>query len=92
MLGLSDILAVLDRWPTWKALKEAPARIEALEKRLSALEASPTNPETVCPVDGTQMKWEGEVPSRHFGVFGQMDETWRCPACGLARIVQRKPG
>ncbi|KAG5716814.1 hypothetical protein E4T56_gene17452, partial [Termitomyces sp. T112] len=38
---LSDILALLDKWPLWKRMTEAPSRIDDLEKRLAALEATP---------------------------------------------------
>jgi hypothetical protein len=41
MSVLDDVLKALDRWSEWKKMREAPARIDALEARLSALEKAP---------------------------------------------------
>ena len=39
MLSIQDLLALLDHWPLWKRVKESPARLDALEKRIADLEA-----------------------------------------------------
>jgi hypothetical protein len=38
MIGVSDVLAVLDRIPAWKALIALPKRVADLESRLAAIE------------------------------------------------------
>jgi len=82
---LSEILALLDKWPEWKRVREAPARIDALEKRLAALEVAPK------AAAGKQCLACGEPASRRtsskkdpgpFGMMGAKIETWTCGACG----------
>lgn len=38
MVNLDTILKLLDRWPAWKRLTDLPGQVEALERRIAALE------------------------------------------------------
>ncbi len=38
MLSLKDLLAVLDRWDTWKRMRETPDRLDAMESRVADLD------------------------------------------------------
>ena len=51
---LSSILAALDRWEEWKAMRATPQRIEELEKRLAVLEelVGGRRPGDACPKCG----------------------------------------
>jgi transcription elongation factor Elf1 len=49
MISISDILAILDKIPIWKKLKEMPSKIESLEKRIAELENKTLKPNEVCP-------------------------------------------
>ncbi|MEP3114125.1 hypothetical protein [Nisaea sp.] len=41
MIGVKDLLSVLDRWDKWKRIQQAPERIDELETRLAeALEGA----------------------------------------------------
>lgn len=48
--GMGDILSLLDRIPIWKRVKELPDKVEALEKRIAAMEAKPKLP--ICEACG----------------------------------------
>lgn len=39
MTVLAEITELLRRWDVWKRVEEAPARIDALEKRIAELES-----------------------------------------------------
>jgi hypothetical protein len=43
------MLALLDKIPIWKQLKELPQRVESLEKRIAELENKPISTGDVCP-------------------------------------------
>lgn len=92
MLGLSDILRLLDHWPKWKDLTGLPARVQALEERLKALEASKPPSPTDCPAGHGAMAFVSERPDPTFGVVGVKLRLWRCPTCGFETEVERKPG
>ena len=84
MVSVSDILAILDKVPLWKSLKALPARMDALEKRLAALEgmgnAVPGRP---CPDCGAKaLRRTSSVPHPTFHMLGTQLETWTCQACG----------
>lgn len=70
MFSVSDILKLLDQIPIWRSLKALPERVEALEQRISHLEAELERrpPPELCPLCQGEMKlskveahWSGEV-------------------------------
>ncbi len=83
-LSASDILKILDKLPLWKTLATLPARLDALEKRLAALEgksAKGAAGQVNCPACGEIMKFAGERPDPIFGEMGMKQHDFRC-ACG----------
>lgn len=42
--GLDDILKLLDRWGEWRRMRDAPTRIDELEKRVQELEQKLVGP------------------------------------------------
>jgi hypothetical protein len=53
MAVLSEITDILKRWDVWKRVEEAPARIDALEKRIAELESRLQRaPGEACPACG----------------------------------------
>ena len=75
MALLGDILNALDRMKGWKEMQAAPARIDALEKRLAALESAIASRPAVdaCPkCGGGQLRLKSEdsarPPLNHAGI------------------------
>ncbi len=96
MSTLSDIIALLDRWPKWKELAALPERVQALEARLQALEgktgARPLGP-TDCPKCRTPLEFVSEKPHEHFGDIGGLKvHTLRCATCGMQVEREFDPG
>lgn len=89
MAVLSDILALLDKWPLWKRMTEAPSRIDDLEKRLAALEATPKRaPGKTCKACGEPaMRLTASVADPIMGDLGAKVETWTCSACSFAENI-----
>jgi hypothetical protein len=86
MSAVSDILALLDRWPKWKAITGAPDRIDALEKRIGAREGAGTPKLTggvtlPCPICGKTMKIVKVTPHHIFGDVGVQQRDFLCE-CG----------
>lgn len=86
MAVLKDILAILDKWPTWRRMTEAPDRIEKLEKRMSELEdhlsAKPRG--EMCPICVTgNLKVVKVSEDRDFGFAGVQRHDMECsnPSC-----------
>lgn len=90
MAILSEILALLDKWPEWKRVREAPARLDALEKRMALLEQkAPVTAGRPCPACGQPaMRRTGVKPDPMFGDMGVKLETWTCASCGGTDEVQ----
>ncbi len=85
MLTVSDMLKILDNVPVWKTLVTLPRRVEALEKRLAALEAKPAAPDwKTCARCGGAMAVTAEKPDPVFGDAGKKIFDLRCGACGHA--------
>ncbi|WP_145700375.1 hypothetical protein [Azospirillum baldaniorum] len=90
--GLKDLLALLDHWPAWKRIVQAPDRIEELEKRLAELEEKPIFPS--CPHCGrpawqmTESKPAGRLPDQ---IKGHRDLRFRCLDCGFEDVIRRVP-
>ena len=55
MVGLGDIVDLLKRWDRWRRIDETPERVDALEKRITELEARLQRaPGSACPACGEQ--------------------------------------
>jgi multidrug resistance efflux pump len=78
-----DILAILDKIPIWKKVQEAPARIDALEKRIAELEAKLARaPGEACPKCG-ELEFRTVKTAAHpqLGVAGAVNRFLKCGAC-----------
>lgn len=81
-----DIMKALEALPIWKRLSGLPDRVDALERRLAALEASAS----ATPSSGTCKFCHGplrvidERPDPIFGNLGHKQLTLKCqnPSCG----------
>lgn len=97
MFGPKDLLALLDKIPAWKALGEAPARLDALEKRVAALELRLERcPGAACPKCGAlAMRFESAVGHRLQNTPEAFRiERWTCQECGYAdtrQVMERRP-
>ena len=81
-----DILALLDKIPIWRRVQETPARVDALEKRVAALEAKLARaPGETCPSCGDQaMRVKSSQPAKHgLGSLGVREYLYECEACGF---------
>lgn len=83
---LSDILALLDRWPKWKAINSTPERLDALEKRFAELQekAQPTPilEGRECPVCGAALTLISEHDDVHLDAPVKVHELC-CVPCGF---------
>lgn len=79
---LTDVLAAFDRWGEWKRMREAPDRIDELEKRLAALEAGPTGRECKACFKPAMRRSKVEPLYGPLGRLGAKQETWTCSECG----------
>jgi hypothetical protein len=49
MFSLKDLNELLDKMPLWKKMKESPARIDALDKRIISIEKRLSGSGDICP-------------------------------------------
>jgi hypothetical protein len=93
MVGVSDIVALLELWPGWKRVRDAPARVDALEERLAAVEWLAS-----VPADARcQRCWKGimcvthDTPDALLGAAGAVRRHRKCdaPGCGFEDFVMR---
>jgi len=92
---LADILSALDRWDEWKAMRAAPARIDALEKRLAALE-EPTKrgPGKLCEKCGAYAMIPGLARPTTIVALqaaGVEDVPWKCHECDHEIVKRSSP-
>ncbi len=91
---LEDILKALDRIPNWKRIQESPKQIEALERRIAALEQLKTLPAgDRCPSCGAMTyKLTRSTPSPEpWGSMGARQDHYQCSACQYQDTVERNP-
>jgi len=88
-MSVSDIIALLENIPAWKKIKELPAKIEALEKRVEQLEnqlkrhhLSPSG--LNCPSCGSvNYRVLSSKKDKTFGALGAKEQTLRCDDCSF---------
>jgi hypothetical protein len=86
--GLDDVLKLLDRWGEWKRMREAPARLDELEKRVAAAEnllAGKAPPE-YCRLCGARAARIGHSSYDKSIII----ERWDCAACTNSDFRHRK--
>ena len=90
---LSDILAALDRWAEWKSIRESPAKIEALEKRIVELETRLQRaPGKACPSCGDlAFRVERSEPRPGWEEFAARQHHWKCGSCGYTDVRKETP-
>ena len=85
MKAVDDVLSILEKWPAWKRITEAPARLDALEAQLQTLEKELVRQRSrkICPFCGS-FSWHMEWSSHptEFEEMSWRDETWACESCG----------
>jgi hypothetical protein len=86
---LDSILSLLDKWPAWKRITQAPERVEALERRIAAIETklqrAPGDACRYCGAWAVRLVEERRDPI--MGAAGVMRQTVRCEECGKTREV-----
>jgi len=88
-----EILAALRNWPLWKRMTDTPNRLDALERRLAALEQGSSRIEeeiTIggksCPSCGAADFEISETDSGdEFALSGTRKVTRTCRVCGYSR-------
>ena len=84
MIALRDLLALLDKVPVWKSMKEIPDRVDKLEQRIADLESRLSRaPGEACPACG-EYAMRLHTKGRVVGSFPMERRTdvWECGACG----------
>ena len=90
MAALDNVLTILDKFPLWRRMKEAPDKLDTLEKRVAELEEKlgDTWPADVCKFCGARaarMVWS--VPHEK----GLTRQDWKCGECEHTEVRTIKP-
>lgn len=91
--GLSDLVALMDRWGVWKEVRANAERVPNLEKRLAALEGRLERaPGEACPKCGAlDFRTERTTPHDKFGHMGVIDRHLKCASCGHTETKMETP-
>ena len=94
MAILSEITELLRRWDVRRRVEAAPDRIDALEKRVAALEQRPNLP--ICEKCGIgYMRLDRtEAPRGHFKVFegiGMQVKIYKCDNDNCGMEIRKEP-
>ena len=87
--GLSDLVAMMDRWGIWKEVRANADKVPALEQRIAALEERLQRaPGEACPKCGAlEFLTEKTAPSTGpFRALGAIDRHLKCGACGHTEV------
>jgi hypothetical protein len=93
--GLSDMVALLDRWSVWKDVRTNADKVPALEERIAALEERLARaPGAACPKCGAlEFRTEKTVPTAGpFRAVGAIDRHLKCGACDHTEIHMETAG
>jgi hypothetical protein len=85
MSTVDSILDLLNKWPKWKRITEAPDRVDELTRRLATLEGKLLRaPGDACPKCGA-LDFRVESSKRHpmMGDMGVIVRTMRCGDCSF---------
>ncbi|CAM5218229.1 hypothetical protein CDEF62S_00372 [Castellaniella defragrans] len=88
---IEDVLKALERIPVWKRVTKLPDEMDALQKRVAALEAKlGPKPGGQCPKCGEMsMRLISSAPHPEFGFAGAKRDTLRCESCGFEETRDR---
>jgi hypothetical protein len=91
---VSSILKLLEQWPAWRRITQAPAEIDALRRRVEMLEATlraPGRRADECPACHS-LTWRivGNRKDADFGDMGVSYDQWRCSTCGRTQEVEAR--
>lgn len=92
-MGLcEDIMKTLERIPVWKRVKELPSEVDALRKRIEAIEKRLDGGSgKLCPACGSpKFKLESSLPDPHLGRIGVLNDHFACLECGHQKTQQRE--
>ena len=82
--SVKDIIAILDKVPLWKQLKELPGKVEALEKRVAELEGAPESTGEMCPrCKRDTFELISTEPDPVFGQMGVQQRLYQCSSCAF---------
>jgi predicted nucleic-acid-binding Zn-ribbon protein len=87
--GLSDLIALMDRWGIWKEVRTNADKVPELERRLAALEERLQRaPGDACPKCGAlEFRTEQVTPTKgHFSALNAKDRHLKCGACGHTEV------
>ena len=85
MFSIKDLNELLDKMPLWKKMKESPERIDALEKRILALENRLSGTGDICP-KCKQPTLELDSSKLIEATIGLMQYNYKCSNCGFTKI------
>jgi len=87
--GLSDLIALMDRWGIWKEVRANAEKVPALEQRIAVLEQRLQRaPGEACPKCGA-LEFRTDKVERntgHFGQLGALDRHLKCGSCGHTEV------
>ena len=84
MVGLKDLIGLLEKWPAWKRISEVPDRVDGIEQRLTKLEQLLAKaPGDACPKCG-ERAMRLTQPGRRLGSYPKefRHDKWTCEKCG----------
>jgi predicted nucleic-acid-binding Zn-ribbon protein len=87
--GLSDLVALMDRWSIWKEVRANADKVPALEQRIASLEERLQRaPGEACPKCGAwEFRTEKAVrSSTPLGRLGALDRHLKCSNCGHTEV------
>jgi hypothetical protein len=87
MAVLGELVEILKRWDVWKRVEAAPDRVDALEKRVTELEAKLRRAPGGPKCGELEFRTEKvEKNAGHFGQLGAVDRHLKCGACGHTEV------